>query len=43
MVRMMHRSLGVADAEDIVSDQQASRFMRAAVRRIAEGGSNAPA
>ena len=48
MVRQTHRSLQriglrpVIDAEGVVNDQQASDFMRAAIRMIAEGGTNAP-
>jgi phospholipase C len=43
MVRQMHRTLGLVDHHDIMSDQQASDFMRAAARMISEGGTNAPA
>jgi phospholipase C len=43
MVRQMRRTLGLADTQGIMSDQQASDFMRAAVRMIADGGTNAPA
>jgi len=42
MVRMMHRSLGLVDDGRPMNDQQANDFMRAAVRRLAEGGTNAP-
>ena len=43
MVRMMHRSLGLAGPQGVLSDQQATDLMRAAARMIAEGGTNAPA
>jgi phospholipase C len=48
MVRQTHRGLrrvGLRpsiDAERVISDQQASDYMRAAARMIADGGTNAP-
>ncbi len=49
MARQMHRTLlrvGLSpriDAGSVMSDQQASDYMRAAARMLAEGGTNAPA
>jgi phospholipase C len=42
MVRMMHRSLGLVDDGRPMNDQQVNTFMREAVRRLAQGGTNAP-